>query len=99
MTRVSVGLTDTEWRVRCEQLAKEELELAVKEDEMKAEADEWKDRKKDLETGIAAIRSIIQRLAKEVDTRKAWTESQQELDMGSTEVRPDREPGEPGEEG
>lgn len=83
MTLVSVDLTDQEWRQRCEQLAKEELVLDVKESEMKAEADEWKDRKKDLETGIAATRGIVRRLAKEVDTRKEWTESQQELDMGA----------------
>ena len=86
MTLVSVDLTDAEWRVRSEMLAKEELELAVKEGEMKAEADEWKDRKKDLETGIAATRSTIQKLAKEVDTRKAWTEAQQELEMGESGV-------------
>ncbi len=92
MTLVSVDLTDLEWRQRCEQLAKEELELAVKEGEMKAEADEWKDRKKDLETGIAATRSTVQKLAKEVDSRKAWTEAQQELEM----PQPEREPGEEG---
>lgn len=83
MTLVSVDLTDEQWRVRCELLATEELELAVKEGELKAEAEEWKDRKKDLETGINATKATILKFAKEVDTRKEWTESQQELDMGA----------------
>ncbi len=85
---VPVKLSDTEWRIRCEELAKEELRLHEKELEAQGELEEWKDRKKALDKDIEDRKTIVQTLAKEVDTRMAWKKAQSDLPL--------REPGSDG---
>ncbi len=80
--QVALKLSDQEWRLKCEELAKSELDLRKQEAELAEEAEEWKDRKSDLLKAIDAKRAIIAQLAREVDTRQTMVDAQQELEMG-----------------
>jgi hypothetical protein len=88
---VEVALSDTEWRQRCEELAKAELALAEQKKEMDNEAEEWKDRKKELQSRIEATEDRVSVLAREVDTRKARVDAQQTL-PGTAPEMPGPEP-------
>ena len=97
--QVALKLNDKEWRVRCEELAKSELDLRKQEEELGEEAEEWKDRKADLVKAIDAKRAIIAQLAREVDTRQTMVDAQQDLDMPAEEPAEEPPGREPGEEG
>ena len=103
--QVPLKLSDQEWRIKCEELAKLEVEVGRQEDGLAEEAEEWKDRKSDLVKAIDAKRAIIARLAREVDSRQTMVDPQQSLDMGQETPSegppdgsgpPEREPGEDG---
>jgi len=76
---VEIELTDQEWRVKSEELAKAEIMLNGQRTELADEADEWAERKKSLKAGIDATEGRIRVLAREVDTKKALVPAQQTL--------------------
>jgi predicted nucleic acid-binding Zn-ribbon protein len=82
-TQVAVKLTDTEWRLKCEELAKLELRRKAKRGQLAEEEDEWKERKKDLNGQIDMMTEQIEKLATEVDTKEALVEAQTELPLQS----------------
>ena len=96
MALVAVKLTDQEWRLKCEELAKAELRRKEKRATRDAEAEDWKNRRGDLDSQIETLSELCERLATEVDTREAMIESQQELPLASEETQAEREPGEDG---
>ena len=98
MTMVAVKLTDQEWRLKCEELAKAELRRKAKRGVLAEEEDEWKERKKDLQGQIDTMTSMIETLAQEVDSREAMQESQAPLPLESSSEEPPEE-SEPGADG
>jgi predicted nucleic acid-binding Zn-ribbon protein len=86
MTQVPVKLTDQEWQLASEELAKLELRKKSTENMLDEEADEWKERKKDLKKSIAALDGQVQKLALEVETRQRMIDAQQELPMEPEET-------------
>lgn len=83
MEQVAVKLTDTQWRLKCEALAKAELELVSMSAEFDVEALEWKELKKKLEGRMEIQSQVIQKLAREVDTKEELQDPQASLDMGA----------------
>ena len=80
-TQVPVKLTDQEWRTKAEELAKLELRRKTKRGQLAEEQDEWKERRKDLEAQMDSMTEQIEILAREVDTREAMVDPQQELPL------------------
>lgn len=79
MAMVRVKLTDQEWRVKCEELAKAELRRKERRGVLAAEADDWKERRKDLEGQIDTISDLCERLAKEVESHEGEIPAQQTI--------------------
>lgn len=86
--QVEVTLNDTEWRVRCEELAKAELTLQEQKEAFESDASDWADQKKEHKTKIQASEAKIRVLAREVDTRKAYVDAQQTLPGTEPEALP-----------
>jgi predicted nucleic acid-binding Zn-ribbon protein len=102
MTQVAVKLTDTEWRLKCEELAKLELRRKAKRGQLAEEDDEWKERKKDLNGQLDMMTEQIEKLATEVDSREALVEAQTELPLQPASEATSEEPPaelEPGADG
>lgn len=76
---IRVKLTDDEWRVQCEKLAKTELRRKRKRKQLEDEREEWNTRKKDLESQIDTLSDLCESLAKAVDTREAEMPAQAEI--------------------
>jgi len=92
MTKVAVKLTDTEWRLKCEELAKLELRRKAKRGQLAEEDDEWKERKKDLNGQIDSMTEMIEKLATEVDSKEALVEAQTELPLQTESEATSEEP-------
>jgi len=88
MTLVAVKLTDAEWRVKCEELAEQELRRKKKRETLAEEAEEWKDRKKDLDGQIEKISDRCEALALEVSNRETMRDAQKELPLQETSPPP-----------
>jgi len=85
MTMVAVKLTDNEWRVKCEDLAEQELRRKKKGEQLEEEDSEWKERKKELQGKIDNLTERIERLALEVSTKETMRDAQTELPLQPVE--------------
>jgi predicted nucleic acid-binding Zn-ribbon protein len=98
-TQVAVKLTDTEWRLKCEELAQLELRRKAKRGQLAEEKGEWKEREKDMNGQLDMMTEQIEKLAQEVDSREALVDAQTELQLQPSSSEEPPEGNEPGSDG
>lgn len=81
MALVPEKMNDTEWRLACEELAKEDIALAKMRGDLDEQAEDWKATRKGFESAIETAVAKVVVLARQVDTKTRMVEQQGDLPL------------------